>query len=670
MVMRKIGAVLRGKATPLQVMLATVLGGLLGFVPGFFLPQDLGGGFAQAPGLILLLLCSVLVANANLAVFGVTLLVSKLLSLVLLPVSYQVGVWLLDGPLAGLFEALIHTKVTAWFGLEYYATTGGLVLGLLVGVVLGVLLNKAMRAIRSKMADVEESSERYQKYASKWWVRLITWLFLGKGKGKKTSWRELSERQKLGLPVRVVGVALSVVLVGGAWGLQSYFSTPLLTSGLRGGLEAVNGATVDVERASLGLGSGELRVQGLAMADLQDLSKDVFAADALVATIDTGELLRRRLVIDELTAQNARTGSVRGEPGVALPGAAPEHAPAPEEGAPPTLEDYVEEFEVWRQRLAQWREWLEAFSGGGDEEAGDPEAEPTPEEKQQQRTAQEPNGLAMVVAQHLLRDAPRIVIRKVTIEGLGFSIDGQQDKLDIDLRNLSDAPSLLAEVAAAKFRVQSDWLDLQLNGPAAGGEQVVGVSLAIKDVSVDALFSKLRIDGKPPVSGGTLEFGASGSVGGLGDGATIELPLQVKMKGATFAFSGLQPTKVDELLLPVGLSGSLTSPSVSFDGKVFQQALLDAGQQQLANFVQGHAAELFGGAVPLDLTQSPDKIVDEAKQQLAEEAKKAQDEAKQKLEEEAKKAAEKAAESARKKLLEKNLPGGLKGLLPGGGGGK
>jgi hypothetical protein len=39
---RKIGSVLRGKATPLQVLFATVLGGMLGFVPGFFLPGDLG----------------------------------------------------------------------------------------------------------------------------------------------------------------------------------------------------------------------------------------------------------------------------------------------------------------------------------------------------------------------------------------------------------------------------------------------------------------------------------------------------------------------------------------------------------------------------------------------------------------------------------------------------
>ncbi|MCA8973372.1 MAG: hypothetical protein KDC98_01555, partial [Planctomycetes bacterium] len=67
---RQLGAILRGRTTRLQVLLACVLGGLLGFVPGFFLPSDLVGGFTQAPGLIAALLCIALIANANLAVFA------------------------------------------------------------------------------------------------------------------------------------------------------------------------------------------------------------------------------------------------------------------------------------------------------------------------------------------------------------------------------------------------------------------------------------------------------------------------------------------------------------------------------------------------------------------------------------------------------------------------
>src|SRR6186713_2101645 len=107
MLIRKIASVFRGKATPLQVLLATTLGGLLGFVPGFFLPGDLGGGFLQAPGLILGLLCVTLVLNANMAMFGLVTLVGKLLSLALLPVSYAVGTFLIDA-MPGVFRGLVN----------------------------------------------------------------------------------------------------------------------------------------------------------------------------------------------------------------------------------------------------------------------------------------------------------------------------------------------------------------------------------------------------------------------------------------------------------------------------------------------------------------------------------------------------------------------------------
>ncbi|MBZ0153359.1 MAG: hypothetical protein K8J09_17680, partial [Planctomycetes bacterium] len=288
---RKLGSILRGKATPLQVSLATTLGGLLGFVPGFFLPGDLGGGFAQAPGLILLLLGAALVLNANLGVFGLTTLLAKLLSFVLLPVSYWLGGALLDGPLQGLFRGLVNGKVTAWFGLEYYATTGGLLLGLVFGVGSGWLLNRGLRLLRARMAEVEANSERYQKYANKGWVRFLTWLLLGKGKGKQT-WRELSESHKRGLPIRISGVIVAVVFLASIYTFQTFFSTPILTRNLKAGLEAVNGATVDLQAARLGLGDGNLSIEGLAIADKNALDRDLFAADKLVATIDTGELLR------------------------------------------------------------------------------------------------------------------------------------------------------------------------------------------------------------------------------------------------------------------------------------------------------------------------------------------------------------------------------------------
>ena len=100
MITRKLGSLLRGKATPFQVAAACVLGALLGFAPGIL----------QGPALVLLLVAALLVVNANL---GLALLVAggaRLLALLLAPVSFSIGRFLLEGPTEGLVFAYWHDQ--------------------------------------------------------------------------------------------------------------------------------------------------------------------------------------------------------------------------------------------------------------------------------------------------------------------------------------------------------------------------------------------------------------------------------------------------------------------------------------------------------------------------------------------------------------------------------
>ncbi|MBK8099137.1 MAG: hypothetical protein IPK26_18675 [Planctomycetes bacterium] len=650
---RKIGSVLRGKATRGQVLLATMLGGLLGFVPGFFLPGDLGGGFRQAPGLILSLLFLVLILNANLGVFGVTLLLAKITSLLTLPLAGAMGGFLLDGPTQGLFRMLINAPVTAWFGFEYYATTGGLPLGLLFGLLMGFGLNAMLRAIRTHMAGVEENSERYQKYANKRWVKLCTWLFLGGGKGKQT-WKELSETTKFGLPIRISGVILVVVLGASLYVFQQWFSTPILTRNLRAGLVAANGATVDLEAARLDLADGTVKLQRLAVADAKALDRDLLAADELVARIDTRELLRKRLVIDEITSDNARAGTRRSTPGVVIPGDEPPPPPPPPPAAgSKTIDDYLKDVEVWKARLEQARQWIEKLTGG----EATPAEQQTPEQRQAELDEQARlKGLASVVANHLLEGSPRVLIRKIDIKGLGYVIDGVEEKLDLVGRNLSTDPSLLEAAATFAVQSQSDKLKLGLAAPGKGGGKV-GLDFAWRRLPVDSVFGQLKLAGASPLKGGTMDLVSNGSLSfAKGVGAVLDLPLNVALKETTFAFAGMKETRVESLALPVGVRGAVTQPSVHLDDKALQDAFVAAGQKELASFVQGQAGKLLGGVVPgveglLDPSKAPTQVIDEAKKKAEEEAERLKQEA-----------AKKAAEEA-KKLI----PGGLQGLLPGGG---
>ena len=69
MITRKIGKILRGNATPAQLMLATCFGSLLGFMPG-----------TQAMGMIIVLLLLLIIFNANIWITGLAGLLAKAIS--------------------------------------------------------------------------------------------------------------------------------------------------------------------------------------------------------------------------------------------------------------------------------------------------------------------------------------------------------------------------------------------------------------------------------------------------------------------------------------------------------------------------------------------------------------------------------------------------------------
>ncbi|MCA8975270.1 MAG: hypothetical protein KDC98_11140, partial [Planctomycetes bacterium] len=404
------------------------------------------------------------------------------------------------------------------------------------------------------------------------------------------------------------------------------------------------------EQAALHLGDGVIRVKNLALADRSDLGRDLFAADELLLTIDTGELLRRRFVIDEIKAVKARSGTRRDTPGVVLPGA-PEPEPEPGAEGVPTLEDYLEEFELWRQRLEQARQWLDVIYPD-EEEAGLPQ---TAEEIEADRQRQlEQLGYAGVIASHLFGDEPSVLIRKIDIEGITWTHDGIQEQLALRLRDVSSDPALFGKAPSVELATASPTFALGFGG-AEGGGSGIGMTLAMCGLSVDGLLSGVRIKGENPLRGGTLDFECRGSLQSpAGRGMTLDLPLALTLRDATFAVPGTGATQIAELALPLGLRGSVTNPSVFFELGSLRDALLAVGKNELARLVQDNVGKLIGdvsGKLPTELqgiidpNKKPEEMVDAAveaaKQKLADEAKKAQQKAQAELEAKAKKEAEK-----------------------------
>lgn len=575
LITRKIGKVVLGGATPAQLMMACVLGGMIGFMPGF----------AQAAGAIALLTVLLVLLNANLVLAGVTGLVAKAVSVPLLPVSFMVGRALLDGPPQPLFQWAINAPVLALFGFEYYVTTGGLVVGAGIGAIAGIVVIKGVQAFRRRMAAIEEGSELYRNWANKGWVKAVRWVLFGKApkQGYKAA---LEAHGKVIRPLGLVaagGLVVVIVLV------NLLFADEIVTMALQRGLERANGATVDMERAELNLRQGRLSVEGLAMADPNALDRNLFQAGRLTAQVSTADLLRKRLTLDQLVFNDASTGSERRFPG-RLVGDRPRPSAEPEpEADEKRIEDYLEDWDRLKHRLTQVREWIERLSGSETRPSAPPapdvpeDVRPPLRDRLDERIAT--SGYAHVAATHLIEGRPTFTVRYVEAEKVrAVQLDGEL--LDIRGYNLSTHPHLLDESPRLTVRSsETDTLlaDLDLGGASrSGGDSLV--QFHYKGLAVNRLTEAVRFAGQSPIRDGTIDMALEGRLGagsGAGAGPMLDLPLHMTLHDTTLRVGGREQG-IDRLPLSLGLRGPIDNPAVRLDERQVAQALAEAGATQLA----------------------------------------------------------------------------------------
>ena len=345
---RKIGKLVRGNTTPLQVYAAALLGAFIGFTPGF----------DHSPGLILFWSFLLLILNANLFLAGLIGLLSKLIYLLTLPVAFSLGRFLIEGPTQGLFSSLHNGPITAYFGLDYYVLPGGQLLALIVGLLFGYLFSRGLKGYRNKMA--KRDSERDGDVEKKAWLKTVEFIFVGK---KSTmSYDDLLAR-KVGNPIRILGLIIVVVFGSVLYGATILFSDAVIASMARDGLSNANGATVDLESVDLNLDEGKLELVGIAFADPNNLETDIMRAKRIVADVSAADILRKRFSIDKLVLDTATSGESRSSPGKDVgPRYDSDQKPVLEMPDFKDLDSVIENGKVWKERLAQVRRWLDRIS--------------------------------------------------------------------------------------------------------------------------------------------------------------------------------------------------------------------------------------------------------------------------------------------------------------------
>lgn len=581
MLAKKIAKILRGSATPAQIMMGCVLGAVLGFMPGF----------GQSPGLIIVLVLSLIVLNANLTLAVLVTVAAKIVSLLLVSVSFGVGRILLDGPTQGLFKLAINMPVLALFGLEYYVTTGGLLLGVVLGIVTGFGMIKTVRLFRTKMAGLEENSERYRKWMTKRWVKLLVFVFVGRG-SKESYTATLEVRGKVIRPAGVVFCALVVVLL---LMVQTLLSGPLITSVLRQGLELANGATVDLEEADLDLAAGRMTLTGLAMADPNALDTDLFRAATIEADVSATSLLRKQLKLDRVVIRDASSGEKRSVAGRLVGHQATSGNNVETRKGEKTLDDYLLDSSQWQHRLTQIRRWIETLSGPvkQSETSAAPEDGASFQDRLERDVEQ--LGYRRVAANHLIDGAPRFTVVELLAEMVRTNaLNGET--LDIRASNVSTHPYLLPEPPSVSIESSGKTLRLRLElGEvcASGGKN--SVDFVYRGLAVEGVAKNLAGGGSPPIDGGTIDLALQGSIQ-TRHGVYLDLPLQVTLHNTTMSVGGKQ-APVNQFTISLGLRGPIDNLRIRIDGAKFSEALVAAGAGALASALEGQKAKLLDGVL-------------------------------------------------------------------------
>ena len=567
-IIRKIGKTLRGQAKPYQIICAAILGALIGFAPPF----------GNAPAYLIAVVLLLAILNANFFIATATAGLCKLLALALMPISFEIGLAVVDGPLQPTFRWLVNAPVFALMGFDYYVTTGGLILALILGSALGVGYVKLIASFRKKMARVEAESEKYADFVSKRSVRILTWVLFG-GKAK-LSYAELAEQKKIGNPIRVLGVVFAVLVVGLALILQQFFAAPLITTLLKGQLEAFHGATVDVEGVELDLGSGRLTVKKLAMADPDNLEYDMLRANELTAQVSTADLLRKRFTIDSIVVDDAVQGDKRATPGIRI-GKPPEPSPPSTEGK--SIEEWFEEAKVWKERLDTYYDWYKKLKGPPEDEQAKEETA-----KDRLRRWADRYGHADVRAAHLVEGSPTVLVKDVKINKLKASWPNDET-LDIHGTNWSTHPALVAEPPRVTVQSSKQSFDFDLTiAPTAMTDKQSAIKLTLQNQSIDETLAELDLGSQSTIKGGTWKAGIDGS---WSDTAGLNLPLTLLLQDTTLALPGIEPTPIEQMPVAFGVVGAMDAPRLTLDHKQLMQSLMDNAGQAVLNQYVGKASE-------------------------------------------------------------------------------
>ncbi len=579
---KKLLAVLRGSVAPPLIFLSVLLGFWTGMMPGW-------------SGLHTVLVVIVLILNVHVGLFILSLGLGKALSFAAAPVLYHVGVWV-HANLAGLLSALSSVPIVGITDFRRYALVGGMILGPVVGAICGLVLAIMVTNFRRMMVKLDEKSEKFRTYYSKFWVRLLDRLLVGK-RAKDVKAMFAKARY-----IRKAGLALAVLLVA-AFLLAGHF---LQGTAIKGyaiqALTEANKAEVNLEDLGISFFGGSVQAGGLQMTDPENPQQNQLAIEKMEADAGMYQLLLGRLVVEKAELTAVTFDQTRQTPGEVL------EVPAEEEPSDANdaktggedlakLEKYVKDAKKLKEQLEKLRKWLP----DSNEPAVETQKKPEKYSDYLKIKSQTPPAPKML-AKLLLAD-------KIEIPSELFG------NSRIEMTNLSDAPEVLNEPVTFQMKSNETLALLKVVMDYSKPGDTPEVTGTFEGFDLSSMKSSFSEDAGLAFQSGL----AGGTFTGLMTKDQIDLSINLSIKelqaqgtgDGVFGMGASETSEVmqalTELATTIRVVGPTTDPRLVFDTegltKTFKEALVKAGKDRLANEIDKQIEEQLGDEVPEEVKE-------------------------------------------------------------------
>ena len=565
---RKIGRMLRGGAGNKEIFLGALCGILIGFNPT--------AGLTLALAILITLLLN---ANIGFTLLGIAL--GKVLSLILAPLSFHTGFFLIHRiGLEGLYSLLVNAPVTALMDLDVYAMTGGLPYAVIIGIAFGKFMSSLVTKIREQMIRAGEN-EKVGKLAGNKFAKLLMWLVFGK---QKVSTSDVLAKQspllrKSGL-ILVSSVAVIALL------LQFFLLDLALKKGVQTAISSKTGAEVNIGKADLSLAEGELELEGLQVTDPDKLTHNLIQIDHLTADVSISDLLRRSCTIDRLAISVLQSDVPRSHPGKLLVKETEEDVESAQEDLPgKALDEYLVKAADWKKYGEEAYDYLKKRKANAEAVAKGEKVKTTT----RSAAADASKSGYLKAAADLTSVRPAWIVRRVEVSDVRL---GGQPPHKLEGSELSSHPELnglptTLTMTPANSTEPAVKLVLRFDDPAALHEIAVNLNnISISDVVKTG--DQLNIeDGRADVT-----------IDGKFSADAIDAPFTILAHDLKTDNETLNQLK--SIKLSGRLSGSLIAPRVRVDiGDNLKNAVTDAAKakakeaakDQIDQALQGEEAE-------------------------------------------------------------------------------